>query len=200
MDDGSRESERITNVAGGTIAPTEPVTGGGGPSAPRAASGSKELLPVMGYELGVAIGRGGMGEVIAAFDRRIGREVAIKRMRSPHPSEEATARFLREARIQAWLDHPAVVPVHELGTDDAGRPYFTMKRISGRTLDQLIREGATQQPAPARVRRRRASPSSSRTRAAWSTATSSRRTSCSATTARSTCSTGASRACSPGRR
>ncbi|HWU90082.1 MAG TPA: serine/threonine-protein kinase, partial [Kofleriaceae bacterium] len=101
-------------------------------------------LPAIGYELGAPIGRGGMGEVIAAFDRRIGREVAIKRMRSAHPSDEATARFLREARIQAWLDHPAIVPVHELGTDDAGRPYFTMKRLSGRTLAQRISEGAPQ--------------------------------------------------------
>jgi eukaryotic-like serine/threonine-protein kinase len=101
-------------------------------------------LPPIGYQLGRAIGRGGMGEVLAAFDQRIGREVAIKRMRSPHPSEEATTRFLREARIQARLDHPAIVPVHELGTDAAGRPYFTMKRLLGRTLGQRIAEGAPQ--------------------------------------------------------
>ncbi|HWO26501.1 MAG TPA: serine/threonine-protein kinase [Kofleriaceae bacterium] len=101
-------------------------------------------LPPIGYQLGRAIGRGGMGEVIAAFDQRIGREVAIKRMRSPHPSEEATTRFLREARIQARLDHPAIVPVHELGTDEAGRPYFTMKRLAGRTLGQRMAEAAPQ--------------------------------------------------------
>src|SRR5690242_6857560 len=74
-------------------------------------------LPALGYQLGEEIGRGGMGEVIAAFDQRIGRGVAIKRMRSACPSEEETARFLREARIQARLDHPAIVPVHELGVD-----------------------------------------------------------------------------------
>ncbi len=101
-------------------------------------------LPPLGYQLGGAIGRGGMGEVLAAFDQRIGREVAIKRMRSPNPSEEATTRFLREARVQARLDHPAIVPVHELGTDEAGRPYFTMKRLAGRTLGERIAEGAPQ--------------------------------------------------------
>jgi serine/threonine-protein kinase len=86
------------------------------------------------YRLGELIGRGGMGEVIAAHDETIGRDVAIKRMRSAAPSEEATARFLREAKIQARLDHPAIVPVHELGHDAEGRPYFTMKRLAGVTL------------------------------------------------------------------
>ena len=50
-----------------------------------------------------------------AHDRRIGRDVAIKRMRTAAPTDSATSRFLREARIQGRLDHPAIVPVHELG-------------------------------------------------------------------------------------
>jgi serine/threonine-protein kinase len=99
-------------------------------------------LPPSGYQLGAVIGQGGMGEVIVGYDRRIGREVAVKRMRSAGPSEEATLRFLREARIQARLDHPAIVPVHELGVDETGRPYFTMKRLWGRTLAQHLAEGA----------------------------------------------------------
>ena len=53
-------------------------------------------------------------------------------------------RFLRDARIQARLDHPAVVPVHELNTDAVGRPYFTMKKLTGRTLAQRMNDGATQ--------------------------------------------------------
>jgi serine/threonine-protein kinase len=111
---------------------------------PGAPAGGKVALPAIGYQLGATIGSGGMGEVVAAIDQRIGRDVAIKRMRSPHPSEEATARFLREARIQARLDHPAIVPVYELGTDEAGRPYFTMKRLAGRTLAQQLAEGEAQ--------------------------------------------------------
>jgi serine/threonine-protein kinase len=98
-------------------------------------------LPPAGYKLGRLIGRGGMGEVIAAHDERIGRGVAIKRMRNPKPNSEALARFLREARIQARLDHPAIVPVHDLGVDETGRPYFTMKRCAGITLQRLIADG-----------------------------------------------------------
>jgi serine/threonine-protein kinase len=98
-------------------------------------------LPAAGYQLGEVIGSGGMGDVIAAHDQRVGREVAIKRMRSAKPDGSAIARFLREARIQARLDHPAIVPVHELGTDDAGRPYFTMKRLTGVTLAERLTDG-----------------------------------------------------------
>ncbi len=99
------------------------------------------VLPAAGYALGEVIGRGGMGEVVAARDLRIGREVAVKRMRAKQPSAEALARFLREARIQARLDHPAIVPVHELGIDADGLPYFTMKRLTGATLTQKLAEG-----------------------------------------------------------
>lgn len=63
-------------------------------------------LPDRGYDMGEVIGRGGMGEVVSAHDRRIGRDVAIKRMRGATPSSAAVLRFLREARIQARLDHP----------------------------------------------------------------------------------------------
>src|ERR1700733_12360537 len=97
-----------------------------------------EAWELAGYELGDVIGRGGVGEVIAAHDLRIERGVAIKRMRTEQPSPEAAARFLREAKIQARLDHPAIVPVHELGTDPEGRPYFTMKRLAGTTLAQRL--------------------------------------------------------------
>src|SRR3954468_18054161 len=100
-------------------------------------------LPPPGYQLGGLIGKGGMGEVIAAQDQRIGREVAFKRMRAVHASGDALARFLREARIQARLDHPAIVPVYELGKDAEGRPYFTMKRLAGKTLTHHLAEKDT---------------------------------------------------------
>jgi serine/threonine protein kinase len=146
MEDGptehdEREGGGTEPVGGARRAPTEPIA----ESAvliPGPPSDGTVALPAVGYQIRAAIGRGGMGEVLAAFDQRIGRDVAIKRMRGPHPSPDATARFLREARIQARLDHPAIVPVHELGTDEAGRPYFTMKRLAGRTLGQRMAEGA----------------------------------------------------------
>src|SRR5437588_11601762 len=64
-------------------------------------------LPEPGYQLGALIGHGGMGEVVVARDQRIGREVAVKRIRARSPSPDAVSRFVREARIQARLDHPA---------------------------------------------------------------------------------------------
>jgi len=90
------------------------------------------------YAFGEILGRGGMGEVLLAHDRRIGRDVALKRMRRGQPTEDEAARFLREARIQARLEHPAIVPVYELSRDPAGRPYFTMKRLSGVTLAEML--------------------------------------------------------------
>ena len=94
-------------------------------------------LPDPGYQLGDVLGRGGMGEVLVAQDQRIGREVAIKRIRGK-VSPDLVDRFLREARIQARLDHPAIVPVYELGTDADGAPYFTMKRLVGETLSKKL--------------------------------------------------------------
>jgi tRNA A-37 threonylcarbamoyl transferase component Bud32 len=90
------------------------------------------------YELRELLGRGGMGEVVLAHDEWIGREVALKRMRRTAPDVEAERRFLREAKIQARLQHPAIVPVHQLGRDADGRPYFTMKRLAGVTLQELL--------------------------------------------------------------
>ncbi|MEO8840686.1 MAG: serine/threonine-protein kinase [Kofleriaceae bacterium] len=103
-------------------------------------------LPEPGYQIGELIGRGGMGEVVVAQDQRIGREVAVKRIRAKAPSQDAVERFLREARIQARLDHPAIVPVYELGTDAEGLPYFTMKRLAGETLHKRLADKAQVRP------------------------------------------------------
>ena len=97
-----------------------------------------------GYEVGALLGRGGMGEVMLATDSQIGRQVAIKRIRGD-VGAMAEARFLREAQIQARLDHPAVVPVHQIGRDSDGRPFFTMKRVTGRTLAASIEHASQQQ-------------------------------------------------------
>ncbi|HUS29771.1 MAG TPA: protein kinase [Kofleriaceae bacterium] len=91
-----------------------------------------------GYAFGAVIGRGGVGEVVAAHDLRMGRDVAIKRLRTTSPSADEVNRFLREARIQARLDHPAIPPVHELGAGPDGKPFFTMKKLVGQTLSELL--------------------------------------------------------------
>jgi serine/threonine-protein kinase len=90
------------------------------------------------YEPGALLGVGGMGEVRLHVDRRIGRPVALKTLRAERGSAHAEARFLREARVQGQLEHPSIVPVYDLGTDGAGRPYFTMKRVRGLTLAAVI--------------------------------------------------------------
>jgi serine/threonine-protein kinase len=90
------------------------------------------------YRLGAAIGRGGMGEVLSATDEQIGRQVAVKRLRATAPEPITLTRFLREARIQGRLEHPAVVPVHELSRDEAGRPFFVMKQLAGVTLADVL--------------------------------------------------------------
>ena len=81
-----------------------------------------------------------MGEVVLARDQQLDRDVAIKRLRSANPSPATVQRFLREAKIQARLDHPSIVPVHQLGSDASGQPYFVMKRLSGTTLAAHIRK------------------------------------------------------------
>jgi eukaryotic-like serine/threonine-protein kinase len=89
------------------------------------------------YVMGTLLGRGGMGEVWLARDERIDREIAIKMMRAGTASPDAVARFLREARVQGRLEHPSVVPVHDLGGGDTA-PYFAMKRLSGTTLAEVL--------------------------------------------------------------
>ena len=91
------------------------------------------------YEMRAILGKGGMGEVHVCRDRRIGREVAFKVVREGFSERlEMKARFLREARVQGQLEHPAIVPVYDLGRAPDGEPYFTMKRVRGSTLDKLL--------------------------------------------------------------
>ncbi len=90
------------------------------------------------YETGRLLGEGGMGEVISARDRDLGREVAMKLVRAGKDSEANVLRFLREARVQAQLEHPSIVPVYEVGHDLGNRPFFTMRRVQGVTLDTVL--------------------------------------------------------------
>jgi eukaryotic-like serine/threonine-protein kinase len=93
------------------------------------------------YGLGDPLGEGGMGVVRLALDQRVGREIAIKTIRRStriEDREDLTVRFLREACIQGQLEHPAVVPVYDLGRDPDGALYFTMRRIRGATFEEII--------------------------------------------------------------
>ena len=92
------------------------------------------------YDVAGPFARGGVGAIHSAEDRALTREVAYKVL-LPHRAEEQQfrIRFVREARITAQLQHPNIVPVHDLSVDASGRLFFTMKRVRGRSLARVIR-------------------------------------------------------------
>jgi tRNA A-37 threonylcarbamoyl transferase component Bud32 len=90
------------------------------------------------YELLEVLGRGGMGEVRLCIDRRIGRQVAVKRMHRELATASDRERFLREACVQGQLEHPTIVPLHDLELQADGAVSFTMKRVRGRTLKNVL--------------------------------------------------------------
>ena len=91
------------------------------------------------YEVVGTIGRGGMATVYLARDRSLDREVALKVMDVSEEAGEAAERTLREARILARLEHPGIVPVHDVGTLPDGRVWYVMKRVRGQRLDEHAR-------------------------------------------------------------
>jgi hypothetical protein len=86
------------------------------------------------FELLDILGTGGMGLVYNAHQVSTDRVIALKVMR---PGNEADAskreQFVREARLTGDLDHPNIVPVHDMGADDSGTPFYAMKRVPGRS-------------------------------------------------------------------
>jgi tRNA A-37 threonylcarbamoyl transferase component Bud32 len=91
------------------------------------------------YAMRELLGRGGMGEVRLCKDRHIGREVAMKVIRTDHMTRpDVVRRFEREARVQGQLEHPAIVPVYDFGVAPDGSMYFTMKRLRGVTFHDVL--------------------------------------------------------------
>ena len=83
------------------------------------------------------IGRGGMGVILRTTDCMVRRDVAMKVMRQDTNSVQR-ARFLEEAQVTGQLEHPNIVPIHEIGVDPKGRMYFTMKLVKGRSLLEVL--------------------------------------------------------------
>jgi tetratricopeptide (TPR) repeat protein len=93
------------------------------------------------YALVREIARGGMGRIWAARDLRLGRDVALKEILVDNAA--AVRRFEREARITARLQHPSIVSVHEAGMWPSGEPFYAMRLVSGRSLDETIASTAS---------------------------------------------------------
>ena len=119
----------------GTVSSGPPAASG----APRPSSGLTR------YDVRHEIARGGMGAIMTAHDRDLKRTVAMKvllgvsreTMNKPSTRRQIR-RFVAEAQITGQLEHPNIVPVHELGVDGNGRPWFTMKLVDGEELSLLI--------------------------------------------------------------
>lgn len=82
---------------------------------------------------------GGLGIVSVAWDEELGREVALKEIRREHAARpRARERFLREAEVNANLEHPGIVPVYGMGTHDDGRPYYAMRLVQGEDMQKAL--------------------------------------------------------------
>ena len=99
------------------------------------------------YQVLERIAQGGMGTVYKARDLLFDRLVALKVLNAALRSSEGVERLAREARILAALDHPGIIPVHDLGRLGDGRVYYVMKLVEGTRLDQLVRRFAAPPPA-----------------------------------------------------
>ncbi len=89
------------------------------------------------------LGRGGMGVVCLAEDSELDRLVAIKVLNTPELTADLGDRMIREAQIIARLEHPGIVPVHDVGTLPDGRIFYAMKYVRGSRLDEYAAQGAS---------------------------------------------------------
>lgn len=97
------------------------------------------------YEREREIGRGGMGKILEAVDKPLRRSVALKVL-VRRRDEESQKRFIREARITGTLEHPSIVPVHELNVGKTGELFYTMKLVRGVTLLEILQSLARRDP------------------------------------------------------
>lgn len=90
------------------------------------------------YQETKRLGEGGVGEVVMARDNDIERHVAVKRLRPELQGTTALARFVEEIRVVGQLEHPSIVPIHDVGLDEKGQFFFVMKYVNGETLETII--------------------------------------------------------------
>ncbi len=119
------------------------------PTLDDAAAGSALLQAeeIAGYRAVSELGRGGMGVVWRARQSSLQREVAVKSL-LPNADTEARQRFLSEARLTSWLEHPNIVPVHDLLNHDGPRPCLAMKLVDGQPWSSQLRNGPAEDLEP----------------------------------------------------
>lgn len=116
-----------TPTAHSTTEAVEEATLGGNPDA---------TVP---FIFGRRIAQGGMGAIIEANDCKLGRKIAVKIMRLDRDADEQQKqRFIQEAVVLGRLEHPNIVPIHDLGRDGDGQLYYSMKLVKGVTLQQIL--------------------------------------------------------------
>jgi serine/threonine-protein kinase len=99
------------------------------------------------YERLATLGRGGMGEVALAVDHAIQRRVAVKRVLPDRRGDPALQRLEEEARVIGQLEHPGIVPVHDVGVDEEGQHFLVMKLLQGETLETVIQRLRASDPS-----------------------------------------------------
>jgi len=94
----------------------------------------RPTMPLDRYRIGNELGRGGMGRVVEAFDTQLGRTVALKEVLT----KGTHRRFAREIHITARLEHTSIVPLYDSGINLEGKPYYVMRKVSGKPLDEMV--------------------------------------------------------------
>lgn len=140
-DDGSPSLETWNNAGEGTLYPSDeesndqsyvpPPALGPASADPKAAG--------MRYIVGSLLGKGGAGRVFRAYDRTLQRVVALKVPLSS-PNDSSVQQLDTEARTTAMLEHPNIVPIYDMGVLPTGEHFYTMKRIAGRSLRDILRD------------------------------------------------------------
>jgi serine/threonine protein kinase len=140
-------SDSPSNGANGKPTPgatpgATPITARDRDAAPPAPAPATRAAAAERYVLDREIGHGGMGRVFAGRDLRLGRTIAIKVLRAQDAA--LAARFEREVKLAARLQHPGVVPVYDAGFWPSGEPFLVMKLVLGQSLARVIRDADTQ--------------------------------------------------------
>lgn len=125
-------TDAATTITGNTILPRLEREGGMGP---KIVSDARQR-----FEINRRLGEGAAGAVDLALDNDIQRQVAVKWLKAGPDDPQMVLRFADEVRMVGHLEHPNIVPIHDVGRTDDGRYYFVMKHVEGETLESVIQK------------------------------------------------------------